>query len=622
MSLSTLPGELYTCILSHVPSHSIQQTILSLTRALPYAQISQQLLFQNIRIKHLEQLPQLYMRLRSSSNEEKDQVLSWIRFFSLECWNADAEVLLNVVHLLSNLESLVLWIGPLNFAPQHLEELFDITKRSKGNRCLTCIGELRELSLRFKPYVEKATYYKFLEGSYFDSTLYAISRWPKSLLPSLSIAQDPFNQERHTSVRKGNQLGFAQPIVFFQIEPALPILLRSPTIRATLTSLRFRVPSRNIARSFTQPPPPNPPSFGASKSPNDISDSEEEAERVRKRYTHEYAHFSASPYLSLLDVSTSSIPESSIPSILARFRCLQHLIMDKCSLLTGDLSVRNNGGEWAALAKSFAIAGSFKAQEREKKIAQWLEQLREYEAAQTGGSAGTAGTTVPASTGSGSRRAKKGRRGVATATISLRKEDAAPPPPLLEPDNLKNKLTLPSIGGEPESSSRPIVTSQKIRILPTIPTLKSFATNFAPPPSYPVSDNRSAREAFIKMIRAKWEEGWAEGVAQLVKKRQLMRASWRNGVVRVIRFAEMYELRNMNQEVDGDAFGDTEEGLDGLVDIQSVEEFDVDVTETNGCGKAPILCLGGSGHFTGGHSHMEGCGHERARNIWGDEWND
>uniref|UniRef100_A0A0W0FS19 Uncharacterized protein n=1 Tax=Moniliophthora roreri TaxID=221103 RepID=A0A0W0FS19_MONRR len=500
------------------------------------------------------------MRLRSSSNEEKDQVLSWIRFFSLECWNADAEVLLNVVHLLSNLESLVLWIGPLNFAPQHLEELFDITKRSKGNRCLTCIGELRELSLRFKPYVEKATYYKFLEGSYFDSTLYAISRWPKSLLPSLSIAQDPFNQERHTSVRKGNQLGFAQPIVFFQIEPALPILLRSPTIRATLTSLRFRVPSRNIARSFTQPPPPNPPSFGASKSPNDISDSEEEAERVRKRYTHEYAHFSASPYLSLLDVSTSSIPESSIPSILARFRCLQHLIMDKCSLLTGDLSVRNNGGEWAALAKSFAIAGSFKAQEREKKIAQWLEQLREYEAAQTGGSAGTAGTTVPASTGSGSRRAKKGRRGVATATISLRKEDAAPPPPLLEPDNLKNKLTLP--------------------------------------------------------------KGWAEGVAQLVKKRQLMRASWRNGVVRVIRFAEMYELRNMNQEVDGDAFGDTEEGLDGLVDIQSVEEFDVDVTETNGCGKAPILCLGGSGHFTGGHSHMEGCGHERARNIWGDEWND
>ncbi|KAK7058648.1 hypothetical protein VNI00_002284 [Paramarasmius palmivorus] len=462
------------------------------------------------------------------------------------------------------------------------------------------------------------THYPFLQGSYFDSTLYALARWPKALLPSLSIAQDPFDQQKHTSVIRGNSLGFAQPLVFFQIDPALAILLRSPTIRATLTSLRFRIPGRNIL-AFTQPPPPNPPSFGALRPANDSSDSEEEAERIRQLYTHEYARLTASPHLTLLDVATTAIPGSNISSILGRFPSLRHLIMDKCGLLPGELCVRNNCGEWAALAKSLATAGSYKAQEREEKVTQWLERLCEYKRAQAG-SVEAAGSSSSANNLSRAKKTKKGRKGVATATISLRKEELPSPPPFLQPENMKNSLTLPIIGGGPGVPKRPINPRQKIRILPTIPTLRSFATDVAP--LHPAASNVPAREALFKVIRTKWEEGWAEGVAQLVKKRQLLRASWKNNTVRVVRFADPHELRQLNQDHSGEAFGDTEEGLDGLVDIYDAEEFDVDLADSNGCGKSPTLCLEGTGRFVEGHSHLDECGHILARNIWGDEWDD
>ncbi|KAK7058649.1 hypothetical protein VNI00_002285 [Paramarasmius palmivorus] len=127
-----------------------EQTVLALSRALPYAPIPQQGLFSSIRIKRADQLPKLYLRLRSS-NDEHNRVTSWVHFFALECWNADPEILLDIIHLLPNLRGLILWVGPLNFKPEHLEELLDITKLSKGNRCLTCVGNLKDLSIRFKP---------------------------------------------------------------------------------------------------------------------------------------------------------------------------------------------------------------------------------------------------------------------------------------------------------------------------------------------------------------------------------------------------------------------------------------------------------------------------------------
>ncbi|KAJ8084784.1 hypothetical protein PM082_003561 [Marasmius tenuissimus] len=603
MYLANLPPELYASIISHFPAKQIGQNVLSLTRALPHSPIPQGSLFHNVRIKDPTQLTQFYLRLRRSPEEENAPFL--VRTFSLESWNVDAEVLLDVVHLLPNLESLSLWIGPLNFAPQHLEELLDVSRTKKGARYLVCLGELRKLSLRFKPYVEKATYHKFLEGSYFDSTLYALSRWPRSSLPTLSIAQDPFEEQdtKTGTITRRNELGFAQPIVFFQVDPALPILLRSPTIRSSLISLRFRLPSRNTTRSFTHPPPPNPPSFGPSR--RDDSDSEEEAERIRQMYTHETANLSAAPYLKLLDISTSSIPASSIPTILAKYPSIEHLTLDKSSLLPGELAVRNDGGEWAALAKSFALAGAVKAQERQKKVDQWLERLREHESGQV--DTGAASTNVRTR----EKKARKGRKGLATATISLRKEDNAPAPPPI--DLKKGRLGTPR--GPGGTTPVPISSSKRIRILPSLPTLRSFSTDMVPPSFHPAAHDTAARDALIQTIQLKWEEGWAEGISQLVRRRQLMRTSWRNGIVRTVRFAQVDELKLGRGTDDDEAFGDTEEGFDGLVDVQQAEDFDVDLSGQSVCGKAPVLCLAGN-DAAESSLHSDGCGHSAAREVW------
>lgn len=41
-----------------------------------------------------------------------------------------------------------------NFAPEHLEEMFESERL-----------DLRRLEIRFRPYVEQASYYQFLKGA-------------------------------------------------------------------------------------------------------------------------------------------------------------------------------------------------------------------------------------------------------------------------------------------------------------------------------------------------------------------------------------------------------------------------------------------------------------------------
>ncbi|KAF9270852.1 hypothetical protein L218DRAFT_976492 [Marasmius fiardii PR-910] len=614
MSLATLPPELYASIISHFLPDEVSQSVLSLTRALPYAPIPQHHLFHNIHIRHSRKLIQFYRRLRQSSEEENTSSL--VQTFNLESWDVDAEVLLNVVHLLPNLNHLTLWIGPLNFAPQHLEELLDVSGVKNGARYLTCLAKLRSLTLRFKPYVQKATYRKFLEGSYFDGTLYAISRWPRGTLSTLSIIQDPFEEEKTmpgtssitSSSSRRKELGFAQPIVFFQIEPGLPILLRSPAIRSSLTSFCFRIPSRNTIRSFTHPPPPNPPSFGPSR--NDSDDSEDDSERIRRKYTHETAGLCATPCLKLLDISTSTIPASSVPTILGKYPSLEHLIMDGCGLLSGELGVANECGAWAALAKSLALSGAIRAQERQKKVEDWIERLREHERREldAGGAEQAESSTSTFNSRIQAKKSRKGRKGVATATISLRKEDT----PLQQSSFIeKAKFGGPRAPGG--TTPIPISVTKRVRVLPSLPTLRSFTTDLSLPLSHPGASDASARSALLETIQMKWEEGWAEGMAQLVRRRQLMRTSWRNGIVRVVQFAQANELGFGKSIDDEEVFGDTEEGFDGLTDVQDVEDFEVDLSGQSTCGRAPILCLAGNDKA---EKHLDGCGHA-VQNVWG-----
>ncbi len=150
MSLfTTLPPELYSDILSHVPEPSLQTT-LSLSRALPYSPVPLQGLFNHIRLTHPDQVFQLYRRLRTTiTNDDNstsihiDPAASAVRSFSLETWVADANVVINLVGLLTEITKLTLWIGPKNFTPEDLEELITKLKRD--------MKQLRVLELRFRP---------------------------------------------------------------------------------------------------------------------------------------------------------------------------------------------------------------------------------------------------------------------------------------------------------------------------------------------------------------------------------------------------------------------------------------------------------------------------------------
>jgi hypothetical protein len=141
MSIDALPPELYSAILFHVPSNFLQQAVLSLTRALPYSPVPLRHLFHSVRITYPDQAVRLYNRLRSRpEHNASDPAPSWICRFSIETWTVDAEVVVSLVGLLQNLEFLSLRIGPTNFAPEHLEEIFS-----------KYMPSLKYLSLRFRP---------------------------------------------------------------------------------------------------------------------------------------------------------------------------------------------------------------------------------------------------------------------------------------------------------------------------------------------------------------------------------------------------------------------------------------------------------------------------------------
>ena len=133
-TLGSLPPELSTAILRNIPSTLLQQTVLSLTRALPLSPIPEYHLFTHIHLKHADQVVKLNRRLRNSTDDA-----SWVRELTLETWTVDADVVVNLIHSLSKVTDLTLFVGP-NFAPEHLQEIFEVP-----------MADLRSVSLRFRP---------------------------------------------------------------------------------------------------------------------------------------------------------------------------------------------------------------------------------------------------------------------------------------------------------------------------------------------------------------------------------------------------------------------------------------------------------------------------------------
>ncbi|KAF9453891.1 hypothetical protein P691DRAFT_755247 [Macrolepiota fuliginosa MF-IS2] len=535
MSLVSLPGELYTAIVEQLEPSSWTQVVLSLSRALPSAPIPIQLLFHSIRIRHPQQAVSLYLRLWKAPGttlalgKHPDPCASWIKELSLETWTADADVVINIIRLLPSLDSLNIRIGPSNFSPEHLEQLFE-----------NPIGALNQLSLRFRPYVKKASYYQFHKGVYFDSTLLALAKWPPQAIPRISIVQDPQTPNQDMSRKQS----FAQPIVFFLLDPHLSVLIHSPAIANSMKALRLRIPSRPVTRALCAPP-------------------------GRTEAYHSPDALPVVPNLEYLDLSTCGVIEGELDMILARFQNLKHLVIDRCAVLR--VEVRQ--GEWAALGKRCALIGVKRARDREKELKAWLEE-RWVENSQTLGSDGGPAQLVINPVRPEPRTQRAGRRGLATATISLRDRPTSDPAQSIPVSSRDLNMPKPPV--------------PKMRILPFVSRLQTLAT----------TSTLEIEPSKHSAIRAEFEGGWAEGIAQLVVTRARMRTSARNGV-RLLRFAEDAE----------NSQGGESPGIDGLRDVDTNDDGAFAILDD----KPPTLCLAGPGR---NEHHVSGCGHSVGWDIW------
>ncbi|KAA1467833.1 hypothetical protein DENSPDRAFT_813731 [Dentipellis sp. KUC8613] len=520
---SQLPTELYEAILKQVPPAEVQQTTLSLTRALPYSPIPQYFLFTSIRLTRSNQAYLLSRRLREAPKDA-----SYVRSFWLNVWTVDADVVINLIRMLPRVKTLRMAIGP-NFAPEHLDELFAHP-----------FGELEYIALRFRPYVQKASYYQFLKGAYYDSSLAALARWPASTIPTLSIIQDPLDP------KYAPQGQFAQPLVFFRLD-AVSELACSP-FAEDLANLRMRIPGRQLARFI-------------------------------------YASPDALPSLDLLDLSTCSLRQVDVDNVLARFDTLQHLILDDCTILRGEL----RDEDWRALGKLCATVGIRRAAERERRLRKWIDAV--YAFMRSESAAEPVARANRPNDPNRPRRAHRGRRGLATATISLRAAAGS---------SEHAGLALPTHIDLPDPGTAP---TPRFRILPPVPTIRTICIT----PSALIPPEQHAR------LREQFELGWEEGLALLTQRRATMRTSYMNGLYRVVRFAVTGE----DVEVEM-----SDEGLGGLVEVggkanQIPEAFDV-VLMGESAVTCPVLCLAGPGHKEG-YTHAEGCGHAAGWDVYGDQ---
>ncbi|GJE85891.1 hypothetical protein PsYK624_019700 [Phanerochaete sordida] len=515
--LDGLPLELYAAILEQLDGvyEERQQAIVSLIRAIPRSPVPDDLLFERVHLTKPRQTYDLYRRLRKNPNDA-DRV----RVFTYKCWSANADHLVNLLNLLFQVREMTLFFGP-DFAPDHLEEIF---KKPRD--------KLTMLNLRFRPYVQKATYYQFLKGAYFDSTIESISRWPRACLSTISLIQDPLDP---TIAPTGS---FAQPLVFFRLDP-IGSLSASPYI-STVAAFRFRVPARHIARH--------------------IAETQQSV-----------------PSAELLDISTTTINEKELERLLSRLYRLKHLIMDGCPIISQRADALEAEGaeelrQWASLGMVLATSGSITlSKAREQRFKMWLQTQAPPPPPE------------PTAEESTARQKKGGRRGLATATISLRK---SPP---------KTTVPLPTAGPSatlPDDEPLP----EKIYVIPPLPMIKTLAVT-APM----VSPDRPDFDANRAKVLQEFERGWAQGMQKILGRRRMLRGTW-------TRKAAIYKV------IPGEALSvDDDRANDVMYELEQVRSFDdFDMTPP----PAPVLCLVGPGKSK---NHPEGCPHRLAWDWYQDE---
>ncbi|EIW66454.1 hypothetical protein TREMEDRAFT_34949 [Tremella mesenterica DSM 1558] len=386
----SLPHEIISTILTHIPDRYKNRTVKSLELALPGYTVTSKEKYGCVVLESIHSIQEIRKLWREMKNEGE-----WVKTFGLESWQCDPDLLNNALRCCPNIDMIMLNIGT-DFGPDHLAEMFQEPRN------------LRRMELRFRLYVERATYLQFLSGIYFDTAIEVLSRWPAC--PSfthLSLVEDPPPRQNssHTdssslvtsltdltldpspilkpddrSTNPSNSstgLGaksittssqhtflptktnsnsetytghgpipylserlawvkpdsFAQPIVFFNFK-CLSLLGSSP-IASNLTHLRLRIPSRDLAPvliSQTQP---------------------------------------VFPSLRYLDISTTNMRlGTTLIKLLKSHPFLEHLVLDRVNLF--GFKAREKGAEMCAeLAGCIISACVQRGKEKDQEIAAW-----------------------------------------------------------------------------------------------------------------------------------------------------------------------------------------------------------------------------------------------------------
>ncbi|CAE6462534.1 unnamed protein product [Rhizoctonia solani] len=508
-NLSDLPSEVYAVIFSHVPPLERQRAVLSLSRALPRSPVPTSQIYNHIIVYTAAAVFHLYKHFRHRKEQEAGlyNPSELVKSINVRVWIVDADLVANLLALLPSVPNIQMRVGT-TYSPEHLHDIFTRPRLT-----------LRTLQLRFKPYVEKATYMPFLKGAYFDSTITQLTKWPASendYLRHLSITQDTISYKSH--------IQFAQPLAFFSFKP-LAELAVSP-IGQQLRALRVSIPAKPVI-------------------------------------TYIGSAANSFPHLTFLDISTTALPppnaERAIGTLLSRLARLEHIVIDRNA---GPMPRDSSG--WASLGRACALAGVERAKEKENQIQEWMDRKRQEESAAQGEEIEGPPPLAPLDP-IHAPRVRRGRRGLATATISLR--DPRP---------------APVASASSASSSTRDPTARRVRIVPSPPTLQTFSTAYAGP-SNPSAQQRSEwGRAFVR--------GFLDGCNTLNKIWQRMRDS---DNVRVMRFTDT-DLELFHDDDD-----DVPSAFQGVADIAIAGHW------IGWEPSPPIICFGSERAVIGINKHAD-----------------
>ncbi|KAK8861692.1 hypothetical protein IAR55_002515 [Kwoniella newhampshirensis] len=404
----TLPPELIDHLLSLVPPEQRQTSALALLRVFPHHPFAAKHLWTHLVVYRGGQLMPLWKKLR-----EDEAMRDGVRSFSLQSWRGDADILNNVMRCLNHINTLMLNIGT-NFAPDHLEEMFENPRE-----------DIERMELRFRPYVEQASYYQFLAGSYFDTAIESLYRhWPST--PSfthLSIVQDlPPRATAPPTAFNSNAGSLSSSFADLSVAHNDPGTSDSDeqsgrsTPPTSISSSSDGHPIDNSKKHYTGHGPFGNPylneKLGITK-PKTFAQpivffdiqclAKFGASPVAEHLTHlrmrvpsrDLARVLISPprvsdvlfpSLRYLDISTTNVRiDTTLSTLLRTYTRLEHLVLDRVNLF--GFNAREKGPELCHDLGGLLVSASLaKGKERERQVAAWEQEgrtrLAEAEAAQ------------------------------------------------------------------------------------------------------------------------------------------------------------------------------------------------------------------------------------------------